>query len=79
MLHELLMEFVTAAAYLQASQNRHPQQSQVPQNVQDLVPHEFFRVPQASRVHDAGVIQDQGIIQGAPPGQSPGLQELDFF
>ena len=58
--------------------NRDPQQRKIADRIEDLVFHEFVRKPETVLVDDPMLIQNDGVLQGSPEGQTLRLKIFDI-
>src|SRR5512139_3409 len=57
----------------------HPQEIEVPDKIQDLVAHEFVLVPETFGVEHATLVQDDGALERASPGEAVVSKDLHVF
>ena len=60
------------------SDHRASQNSQIADEVQDFVPHEFILVPETVFIQNSEIIDDDGVVQRTAHGQAVGSQRLNI-
>ena len=73
------MHDVTAALSNYFSENRHTQQRQIADDVQNLVAHKLVAKSQASRIQHPVGREHNGVVEGAAADQVGAAQRLDFI
>src|SRR6185295_925721 len=73
------MQKMAAALGAHPAENRHSQQRQIANDVQNLMAHELVRKPQARFIQHAVLCQYDRIVERAAPNQVSFPQSFDFF
>src|SRR6188768_836128 len=70
---------VPGAIRPQAAEHRLPDEREIPEQVENLMPNELIRISQRSLIEHAILRQHDGILQRSPSYQTRRLQGFDFM